>query len=139
MPASPMLDCLIGCAIAAALAAGLGMLLRACGLRRAWVVSGLCVGVLLGPQGMARVRGDWFDRFWFGAAIEGREAFVAARAIEVASVTAAPRGASVDSDAKRFRIGSEDQRGDLVDDRSVKPSSSVAEYGLSVQSIDRCC
>ena len=96
MPPLDASACLLGCAIAGALATALGALLRGCGLRRAWITAGVCVGVLLGPQGLARVRGDWFDRHWYGAAAERREAFVAARAVDVAAVTAAPRGATID-------------------------------------------
>lgn len=98
MTAPDAIDCLAGCGIAAALATGLGALLRGCGIRRAWIASGLCVGVLLGSQGLGRVRSDWFDRFWFGAATERREAFIAARAIDVANATALPQAASVDAD-----------------------------------------
>ena len=92
------IDCLAGCGIASALAIGLGALLHGCGVRRAWIAAGLCVGVLLGAQGLGRVRGAWHDRFWYGAASERREAFIAARAIDVAQFTAMPQGASVDSD-----------------------------------------
>lgn len=98
MSASDATNCLAGCAIAGLLATGLGLLLRGCGLRRAWITAGLCVGLLLGTQGLARVRSDWFDRCWHGAATERREAFIAARAIDVANVTAMPRGATVDED-----------------------------------------
>ncbi|MFM7807059.1 MAG: hypothetical protein ACKPEA_03910, partial [Planctomycetota bacterium] len=98
MAAPNAIECLVGCGVTAALAAGLGALLHGCGLRRSWIAAGLCVGVLLGAQGLARVRSDWFDRCWFGAATERREAFIAARAIEVATATALPRAAAVDSD-----------------------------------------
>ena len=98
MAAPLVFDCLAGCAVTAALAIALGLLLRGCGLRRAWIAAGVCVGLLLGAQGLGRVRSDWYDRFWFGAAAERREAFVAARAIDVAAATAVPHGASVDAD-----------------------------------------
>ena len=98
MAAPNAIDCLVGCGVTAALAVGLGALLHGCGLRRSWIAAGLCVGVLLGAQGLARVRSDWFDRCWFGAAAQRREAFIAARAIDVATATALPNAASVDED-----------------------------------------
>ena len=99
MANGPIMDCVGGCALATALSVALGLLLRGCGMRRAWILSGVLVGTLLGPVALARVREAWFDRLFHGAAPERRELFVAERAIEVASMTAMPRGASVDADA----------------------------------------
>ena len=98
MATDALLHCFEGCAIASALAVALGLLLRGCGLRRAWILSGLLVGVLLGPLGLARVRESWFDRLFHGAGAERREVFVTERVIEVTRQAAAPRGAEVDGD-----------------------------------------
>lgn len=98
MSTAPLLSSATGCALAALLVTGLGALLRGCGLRRAWIVSGVLIGTLLGPLGLARVREAWFDGLFHGAAAERREVFVADRVIEVARITAAPRGAEVDTD-----------------------------------------
>lgn len=98
MPTHAPLDCLAGCAIAALLSAALGALLRGCGLRRAWIVSGMAVGLLLGVQGLGRVNDRLFERFFMGATQERRELFVASRSIEVAAMAAVPHGASVDEE-----------------------------------------
>ena len=89
---------LIGCAIAFALAAGVGRLLRSCGIRTAWITAGVCVGALLGDGGLGRAMPAWHDRYFAGAVAERRESFVAARAIELARIAALPQGARVDSD-----------------------------------------
>lgn len=98
MAAHPSLFCALGCALAALLTVGLGALLRGCGLRRAWIVSGVLVGIMLGPVALAQVREAWFDRLFHGAAMERREVFVTERVIEVARLTAVPQGAEVDAD-----------------------------------------
>ena len=91
-------ESLLGCAIAVALAAGLGRLLRGCGIRTAWITAGVCTGALLGAGGLGRVMPTWHDRYFAGAVMERRETFVAARAIELAQLAALPQGARVDSD-----------------------------------------
>jgi hypothetical protein len=91
-------ESLLGCAVAAALAAGLGALLRSCGIRASWITAGVCVGALLGAGGLGRAMPAWHDRYVAGAAMERRETFVAARAIELAQMAALPQGARVDSD-----------------------------------------
>ena len=98
MPSPAPTDCLAGCAIAAAAAAGLGALLRSCGLRRAWIVAGLAVGLLLGVQGLGRVDARLFERFYSGAGPQRHEAFVAARAIELAAMAGLPQGATLDDE-----------------------------------------
>lgn len=91
-------ESLLGCAIAVALAAGLGRLLRSCGIRAAWITAGVSVGALLGAGGLGRVMPAWHDRHIAGAVMERRETFVAERAIELAQLAALPQGARVDSD-----------------------------------------
>jgi hypothetical protein len=98
MPLHAPIDCLGGCAIAAVVAITLGLILRGCGVRRAWVASGALAGALLGAQGLGRVDARLHERLFMGASAERREMFVAARAIEVASMAAMPRGAVVDDE-----------------------------------------
>lgn len=98
MQATSIADSLLGCAMAAGLAVALGLLLRACGLRHAWITAGVCVGALLGASGLGRALPAVHDRVVAGAASERREVFVAQRAIEVAQMSAMARGAQLDPD-----------------------------------------
>lgn len=98
MHATSIVDSLLGCAMAAGVAITLGLLLRACGLRHAWIAAGVCVGALLGTSGLGRALPAVHDRVVAGATRERREVFVAQRAIEVAQMSALARGAQLDPD-----------------------------------------
>jgi len=98
MATNTLLHCLLGCAIAVALAAALGGLLRACGVRGAWIAAGVCVGALLGGDALGRVQPAWHDQFFAGAMDARRQAFVAEREIEIANLAALSSGALVDVD-----------------------------------------
>ncbi len=89
-------ESLIGCLVAATLAALFGLLLRACGVRRAWIFSGVCIGSLLGVQGLGRFHSAWYEQFFMGAGSQHREVFIAERSLELAESTALVHRATVD-------------------------------------------
>ena len=98
MESALLFNCLVGSVVAATLAAALGYLLRACGLRHAWILAGLCTGALLGAGGVGRVAPSLHDRFIAGAANERWQVFVAQRSIDLARLTALAHGVEVDPD-----------------------------------------
>lgn len=88
---------LLGAALAAVLAAGMGWLARGLGVRHAWLAAGVLAGVILGPQGLGRVDPVLQGRLFLGAEQERRDALTAARTIEVARIAAGANAASVDT------------------------------------------
>jgi hypothetical protein len=98
MPQHAPIECLAGCAIAALAGAMLGALLRACGLRRPWVIAGLLVGATLGVQGLGRLDAGLFERLFRGAQEERRGLVIASESILVSGMVAQTHGASMDEE-----------------------------------------
>jgi hypothetical protein len=107
------LESLLGSTLAAALAAGMGWLARGLGVRNAWLAAGVLAGVILGPQGLGRVDPVLQGRLFLGAEQARRDAFTAARTIEVARMAAVANAASVDAQElvafEAARLASEDR------------------------------